>query len=279
MKKQIEISKLMDSYTDEEFYIEGTQSAQLKEVRSRVMEQVKTKKPIKLSKKLLIIAAAVVGVSAITAATLPYGIFNSQTGGEYSFEKYKTDIKEPTGDEVPPYTVTDGRVYFTVNNENIDITDKISENNFWFYQYADTDNQGNEIICVYAVCGDIDDFGYGESVFRKNEDTLYVNGAGQMHGGCEPYCYYKNGEVIMVNDKEAPDYEEKRAEHNRYPHRVINAPWHACYMRAENEWYQTLFEGKELDVTKSDTSITGREEITEWLYPEDWTGERVPEGV
>ena len=58
MKKQIEISKLMDSYTDDEFNIEGTESAGLQEVRSKVMEQVKNKKPLKLSKKLLIIASS-----------------------------------------------------------------------------------------------------------------------------------------------------------------------------------------------------------------------------
>ena len=44
MKKQIEISKLMDSYTDDEFNIEGTESAGLQEVRSKVMEQVKNKR-------------------------------------------------------------------------------------------------------------------------------------------------------------------------------------------------------------------------------------------
>lgn len=50
-------------------------------------------------------------------------------------------------------------------------------------------------------------------------------------------------------------------------------------MNAEREWYNTLFDGKELDVTKSDTSITGGEEITEWLYPEGWTGERLSEDM
>lgn len=281
-KKQIEISKLMDSYTDDEFNIEGTaSSARLSEVRNRVMEQVKNKKPLMLSKKLLIIAAAVVGLTAITAAVLPYGIFNSQTGSEYNFGAGASDpIKEPTGDEVPPYTVTDGRVYFTVNGENIDITDEIGEDKFFFYQYNDVDNQGNELICLYAVCREgegNDDLCYGEYVYMKNKDnSFFTYGAGHMSGGVKPYCYYKNGEIIMMN-KDDPDYAEKRAEFSSYPHRNVNKPWLNSLNRVENEWYKTISEGKELDVSKSDTAIYGEERISEWMYPKDWTGEYVPE--
>ncbi len=282
-KKQIEISKLMDSYTDDEFYIEGTESAKLSEVRNKVMEQVQNKKHLKLSKKILIIAAAVVGVSAITAAALPYGIFNSPTSTEYSFGDSWTDISEPTGNEIPPYTVKDDRVYFTANNENIDITDKIGEDKFYFYQYTDTDNQGEEIICVYAVCRDSsaeDDLGYGEYVYKSNkEKSFFTQGASTMSGGFVPYCYYKDGEVIMMNDKNDPNYEEKSAEFSSYPNRCTIMPWVSALDKVDNEWYNTLCDGKELDVSKSDTSITGSEELTDWMYPEGWTGERVPEGV
>lgn len=280
-KKQIEISKLMDSYTDDEFNIEGTESARLSEVRNKVMEQVQNKKHLKLSKKILIIAAAVVGVSAITAATLPYGFFKSQTGGEYGFREYGTDISEPTGNEVPPYTVRDDRVYLTVNDENVDITDKIGEDRFYFYQYTDTDNQDEEVICVYAVCrdsGSEDGLGYGEFVYKKRENSFFTNGAGSMYGTVTPYCYYKDGEVIMIN-KEDEDYEAKKAEYTKYPHRCIRESWMIELSEKKDEWYRTVSSGETLDVSKTDTSIDAAEEIDPWMYPEGWTGEYVPEGV
>ncbi|MCM1298434.1 MAG: hypothetical protein NC203_04730 [Firmicutes bacterium] len=282
-KKQIKISKLMDSYTDDEFFIEGAESAGLSEVRSKVMEQVQNKKHLKLSKKILIIAAAVVGVTAITAAALPYGIFTSQTNGRYSFGQGMDTIAEPTGEEIPPYTVNGDKVYFTANGENIDITDKIGEDKFYFYQFSDTDSLGDEVICVYAVCrssSSEDNLAYGEHIYKKDKEGGFSTySAGYMWGGSDAYCYYKDGEVIMVNDPDDPSYEEKITEYSSYPHRNINAAWLNTLHERETEWYNIVFSGKALDVSESDTSITGEDTLTEWLYPEGWTGEYVPEGV
>jgi len=76
-----------------------------------------------------------------------------------------------SADDVAPVTkLRDGRLYFIVNDENIDITDTISEDTPFHYDYTDPD--GN--IHYFIVGGTIDHVGYSEII--KAADGNWLGG-------------------------------------------------------------------------------------------------------
>lgn len=72
-----------------------------------------------------------------------------------------------------PVKIDDGKIYFVVNDEKIDITDKISETTAFEYEY--TDNEGNTHIWLVGLNSDnIKDYGYAEYI--KNIDGDWTGG-------------------------------------------------------------------------------------------------------
>ena len=72
-----------------------------------------------------------------------------------------------------PVKIDDGKIYFVVNDEKIDITDKISETTAFEYEY--TDDEGNTHIWLVGLNSDnIDDYGYAEYI--KNIDGDWTGG-------------------------------------------------------------------------------------------------------
>ena len=72
-----------------------------------------------------------------------------------------------------PVKIDDGKIYFVVNDEKIDITDKISETTAFEYEY--TDDEGNTHIWLVGLNSDnIKDYGYAEYI--KNIDGAWTGG-------------------------------------------------------------------------------------------------------
>ena len=72
-----------------------------------------------------------------------------------------------------PVKIDDGKIYFIVNDEKIDITDKISETTAFEYEY--TDDEGNTHIWLVGLNSDnIKDYGYAEYI--KNIDGDWTGG-------------------------------------------------------------------------------------------------------
>ena len=72
-----------------------------------------------------------------------------------------------------PVKIDDGKIYFVVNDERIDITDKISETTAFEYEY--TDDEGNTHIWLVGLNSDnIKDYGYAEYI--KNIDGDWTGG-------------------------------------------------------------------------------------------------------
>lgn len=72
-----------------------------------------------------------------------------------------------------PVKIDDGKIYFVVNDEKIDITDKISETTAFKYEY--TDDEGNTHIWLVGLNSDnIKDYGYAEYI--KNIDGDWTGG-------------------------------------------------------------------------------------------------------
>ena len=72
-----------------------------------------------------------------------------------------------------PVKIDDGKIYFVVNDEKIDITDRISETTAFEYEY--TDDEGNTHIWLVGLNSDnIEDYGYAEYI--KNIDGDWTGG-------------------------------------------------------------------------------------------------------
>lgn len=158
------ISEIMDSYTDNEFLIEGQQAVSSDEIAAGVMDRVKAKKPLKLKAKILIIAAAVVGLAGIVGAGINDAFFTTKLGDEISHNG--TWIGGGQNEVIPPYTIVgdgdDKKVFFTANNEYIDITDYLERGENYYYYFSEYDNRANEYPAFLCVGGTIDDIGFGE---------------------------------------------------------------------------------------------------------------------
>lgn len=273
-RQQIEISRLMNDYIDEEFNISGKAAASAGAVKKAVMKQAEPKRNIRIFRKAAIIAAAVAAVGTLTAAALPYGFLKSQTGAEYEFSEYESRTKTPGIDidadlAVLPYSVEDGKVYFTADNQHIDITEYMGSGHNYFYKYCDTDNQGGEYVIVMAVGGEIDDPAYGEMVFQKDGHHL---GAANYIGGGETFCYYKDGNVIMADSEEA---EAESLE--GCPWRTLKYPCWQEFDYYQLKWAKDISNGEEIDLSEADGTLVFETKLSDWHYPEGWTGEMVEE--
>lgn len=179
-KREIDITELMDSYTDNEFNIGGEAGVEAEKVVSAVLPQVKQKKKVKPLFKVLI-AAAVVAVCVIggTAAAIANpvimtGRFITPTGTEF---EYKVDGNGAydvvtRGDTVMPIKSEDGKLYFVLNGESVDVTDIIDRETPYIYSY---DIDENEKPGYIIVGGTPEEYGYVE--------LYYVEEAGWFSSG------------------------------------------------------------------------------------------------
>ena len=277
--QNIKISKLMDNYTDEEFFIDGKSGVSARAVTKRVMGQVPGKKTMLRPKVVLTAAALAITAGVFVAASEPHGFIESVTGAKYDFYEHSVEIRTPGIDldfdsETKPYTAENGRIYFTADGQNTDITDYFERGENYYYKYTDTDTHGADYDIVLAVGGDINQPSYGEMIFQRRENTFFKGlGAATFHNSGDVYCYYKNGEVIIV---ETP---EQRAESTSYPYRDFN---YVCCVEFDHHWAQwneDVLAGREIDVDNIDRSVEFKREYTGWLYPEGWSGERVSDNI
>ena len=180
MKREIDITELMDNYTDNEFNIGGEAGVEAEKVVSAVLPQVKQRKKVKPLFKVLI-AAAVVAVCVIggTAAAIANpvimtGRFITPTGTEF---EYKVDGNGAydvvtRGDTVMPIKSEDGKLYFVLNGESVDVTDIVDRETPYIYSY---DIDENEKPGYIIVGGTPEEYGYVE--------LYYVEEAGWFSSG------------------------------------------------------------------------------------------------
>ena len=221
----MKITELMDNYTDNEFLIDGEQSADVEKVLQGVNAKVKVKKHLKLHTKIIIaVAAAFIGLFAITAAT-PTTTFVTRLG--FVEEWIQTFAYISNGGNadncIEPYKIVNGRVIFTAvdeGEEEIDITDLISDEKPFYYEYSKADSNGKIHDCIIAVGGTPDDLGYGEMFFHTNDDGI-VNGA-TAHAAHVNFTYYLiDGKDVLERDLTEEQYNNRE----KYPRRYEDKPW------------------------------------------------------
>ena len=175
MKNEIKISRLMDLYTDNEFFIQGESEVNLDMVKKNVVEQAAgAKKKIKpLAKVLVGVAAAAVlavGATATTVAIMKGSVQNA-TGSTYNFEirndgGYQIWIKPADYGSVLTLE-DDGRLYFNINDEHTDVTDLMDNQTPYIYAYTNADTG----LKNYVVLG-----GTPEEYYLI--DLVYIEGIG-----------------------------------------------------------------------------------------------------
>ena len=190
--KRIRISRLMDEYTDTEFFPAGGSAVNSERVEARVLASVKVqaqKKQMPKKKKVLLAAALAAALVVLAGAGYPY-IQHRLVHGDLIFEQKGNEriTAFVHYDDVVEYE--DGRLIFNRDDgARIDITDLISEETPYIYDGSDP-----EAGMVYYVImgGTLEAYGYYEWV-----QTPYP-----FHGGGSTAGYTvdfdENGNPVMI---------------------------------------------------------------------------------
>ena len=180
MKQELDITKIMDDYTDNEFFIEGEQAVDTEKAVSDLLAQVQPKKKKTKPWFKVLVAAAAVAVLAVgtTAATIVIkGGYTTPTGIQVAYEagEYYSSWSMSYGSErEAPIKVEEGnRLMFVADGQNMDITERVDGNTPYIYSYDNS--EGNA--CYIIVGGAAGDYGYidlvpvhlSEELVRWNE--------------------------------------------------------------------------------------------------------------
>lgn len=125
--KQLEISKLMDEYVDNEFCPEEGSATSTAAVKTRVLAQTAPAKKRRMPrwKMVLIAAALAVGALLSIAAGLPSLVYQLANGTLMFTQTSSSKITTLYSDVI--MNMEDNRVFSLLNDEHVDITDRISQ--------------------------------------------------------------------------------------------------------------------------------------------------------
>ena len=150
--KRLRISKLMDEYTDTEFFPTGGSAIDPEVVKARVLANVKTaakKKPMPRKKKVLLAAALAASLVLLVGAGYPY-FQHRLVGGALSFEQKSNERMTSLVHYNSVVEPEDGRLFFNRDDgQRIDITDLVSMETPYIYDGSDPDTG----MIYYTVMG------------------------------------------------------------------------------------------------------------------------------
>ena len=165
--KRLEISRLMDEYTDTEFFPEGGSAANPEAVKGWVLTQAapaKRRRMPPLTKVLIAAALAVGCLSLSVMADLPQRVYGVILGGTVVAEPVQLE----NGFQGTQYTLTDvdwerpivleeGRLWLTIDGTRTDITDLIDEETPYIVSRTFPENNNTAHL---VVGGTPEDFGF-----------------------------------------------------------------------------------------------------------------------
>lgn len=125
-----------------------------------LMEQ-KMKNHGKTVTKRVILAAVICLMTVTASADSVRQLFG--WGGNMEIDDYGSGVefRVNTDELTEPVEIRDGRMYFVVNGENMDITDQVSQTEAFTYQYVD--EQGITHDWVVGLNGaELENYGYAE---------------------------------------------------------------------------------------------------------------------
>ena len=103
-----------------------------------LMEQKTKKKSGKTAVRLILVAAVICLMTVTVSADSVRQLFG--WGGNMEITQYDdgAEVRIHTEKLTEPVEIRDGRMYFVVNGENMDITDQVSQTKAFTYSYEDT---------------------------------------------------------------------------------------------------------------------------------------------
>ena len=129
--------------------------------KEEIMEQLETKgtqkRRMPRTRTMILAAALAVGALLSIAAGLPARVYNFMTGGRIVYTA--PGEGSLSVDANAPIRAEDGRLWFDVDGQTIDITDQVDENTPYIYEHTDPDT--GEKGCV-VVGGTVEAFGWTE---------------------------------------------------------------------------------------------------------------------
>ena len=126
-----------------------------------LMEQKTKKKSGKTAVRLILVAAVICLMTVTVSADSVRQLFG--WGGNMEITQYDdgAEVRIHTEKLTEPVEIRDGRMYFVVNGENMDITDQVSQTEAFTYQYVD--EQGVTHDWVVGLNGEgLESYGYAE---------------------------------------------------------------------------------------------------------------------
>ena len=145
---KIEISELMEQYTDTEFMPEEEHEVDVDLIKKRVRTAVQGKRHI--ARRTGLVAAALAACLALVGWAYGEQIYTLMSGDQLSIGENHISISLSTGyDEAGTPLVVSweaGRLWFVADGQHIDITDRINESTP--YIYSSEDDEGNRTVVV-----------------------------------------------------------------------------------------------------------------------------------
>lgn len=126
-----------------------------------LMEQKSKKKYGKTTVRLILIAAVVCLMTVTVSADSVRQLFGWGGNMEITQHDDGAEVRIFTDNLTEPVEIRDGRMYFIVNGENIDITDQVSQTKAFTYQYVD-EQSVTHMWVVGLNSEELENYGYAE---------------------------------------------------------------------------------------------------------------------
>ena len=193
---EIRIHELLNGYEDSSVPMEETDvvsAMRIKELTEMKIEQTETQyKPRHTVRKRILtlaLAAALMLSLGIVAYSAGQAIFGWGGNMEIRSEKTAGGIENTvyvhTDSLTEPVSFENGRMYFIVNDEHIDITDQVSETEPYIYQFTDEEN-----VLHYWIIGkngpELEHYGFAEYL-HPSESEWTAGYVARTNGNTAPW--------------------------------------------------------------------------------------------
>lgn len=215
--KRLTISRLMDEYTDTEFFPTGGSAADPEAVKGRVLARVNApkKKRMSVKKKALlaaVLAAALVVLVGAGTSTIMQGILT----GRVEYEKTPDSQSVSVFHDKPPVREEDGRIWFVAAGQRVDITDLIDEETPFIYDGCDPDTKLVDYLIVGGVPGNV-----GWYEYFRCPNVPYAGGSDNAIAG-----YYEIDGVRYFQDELTQEQlEEMSSNTGKWEVVYVERPW------------------------------------------------------
>ncbi len=177
---EIRIHELLNGYEDSSVPMEETDvvsAMKIKELTEMKIEQaeIQNKPRHTAGKRILTLALAAalmlsLGIAAYSAGQAIFGWGgNMEIRTEQTEGGIEANVYVHTDNLTEPVTFENGRMFFIVNDEHIDITDQVSETEPYIYQF--TDEEG---VLHYWIIGkngpELEHYGYAEYLHPRESE-------------------------------------------------------------------------------------------------------------